>query len=386
MKTLDELRNEIDVLDRTLRDTLTSRMQVSQGVAQNKMQTGLPIYRPEREADICKKFSENISDPNVRTYATAAYRALLRTSREYQYYYQMTHDVECTISSQLRNASKAAPDIETVCFQGIDGSWSSLAAQQMYPNAKRTCVPTFAGVFDAISDATAQAGILPLDNSTAGTVNDVYDLLIKNDYYIVKATPIHIHNCLMALPGAAIESIRTVHSHPQALSQCAEHVKAIGAIPVPETNTAVAAKAITQSGDITAAAIGSPKAAHEYGLVILDENFNDIPYNQTRFLSISRTLCAPKDANRISLAFCAPNESGALANILAIFADNGLNLTKIMSRPSAEKAWEYIFYLDCQADINNPSLYAVLYHLNSELPWIKLLGCYHEDELPNRKG
>lgn len=381
MKTLDELRTEIDQLDNSLRDILRARLEVSRQVAENKINTQSPVYRPEREAVIRENFANSIPEQVLRPYASAAYRAVLRSSREYQYYYQLENGVKCPIASLLHQAEKNEPPVSTVCFQGIDGSWSSLAARKMYPDANRISVASFSDVFDMITQDKAQAGMLPLDNSTAGTVNDVYDLLIKHDYYIVKAAPIHIHNCLLALPGADISNIATVHSHPQALSQCAEHVKSIGARPVPETNTAVAAQAVALSGDITSAAIGSPQAAEQYGLIILADNFNDAPCNQTRFLSVSRTLCFPDNANRISLAFSLPNESGALANILALFADNGINLTKIMSRPTPDKAWEYTFYLDCEIRSDSTALYAVLYQLSCELPWLRLLGCYHEDAL-----
>lgn len=386
MKTLDELRAEIDILDNSLRDILQKRLDVSRQVAESKIGTGLPVYRPDREAAIRENFKLNIPEEVLRPYADASYRAILRASREYQYFYQMENGVTCPVTELMKKAPSRLPHIESVCFQGIDGSWSSLAARTMYPDAERIPVSSFSGVFDMITDGKAQAGMLPLDNSTAGTVNDVYDLLIKHDYYIIKATPIHIHNCLLALPGANINNIRTVYSHPQALSQCAGHIKELGAIPVPESNTAVAVSAVAQSGVLTAAAIGSPDAAEKYGLVILAEDFNDAACNQTRFLSVSRTLCAPKNANRISLAFAAPNESGALANILAVFADNRLNLTKIMSRPTPNTPWEYIFYLDCEIDIANPALYAVLYQLSSEVRWLKLLGCYNEDILPAPKG
>lgn len=386
MKTLDELRSEIDVLDKSLRDILRARFEVSRQVAESKIETGLPVYRPDREAQIRENFKNSIPEEVLRPYASASYRAILRASREYQYYYQMENGVSCPITDLLQKAPSKLPDISTVCFQGIDGSWSSLAARTMYPEAARIPVSSFAGVFDMITDGKAQAGMLPLDNSTAGTVNDVYDLLIKHDYYIIKAAPIHIHNCLLGLPGANINNIRTVYSHPQALSQCAGHIKKLGAIAVPESNTAVAANAVARSGILTAAAIGSPDAAKQYGLVVLSDNFNDAACNQTRFLSVSRTLCAPKDANRLSLAFAAPNESGALANVLAIFADNHINLTKIMSRPTPDTPWEYIFYLDCEIEVYNPMLYAVLYQLSCELRWLRLLGCYREDTLPDLKG
>jgi len=386
MKTLDELRQEIDRLDASLRDILRTRLDVSRQVAESKIGTGLSVYRPDRETTILENFKNNIPEEVLRPYASASYRSILRASREYQYYHQMQSGVECPIVNLLADAQPELPCVDTVCFQGIDGSWSSLAAKKMYPDATRIPVASFAGVFSMLTDGKAQAGMLPLDNSTAGTVNDVYDLLIKHDYYIVKASPIHIHNCLLALPGADIKNIRTVYSHPQALSQCAEHIKELSAIPVPETNTAVAAQAVAQAGVLTAAAIGSPDAAKQYGLIILKDNFNDAPCNQTRFLSVSRTLCAPKDANRLSLAFAAPNESGALANVLAIFADNGLNLTKIMSRPTPDRPWEYIFYLDCEIQVDSSVLFAVLYQLSAELPWLRLLGCYHEDTLPDLKG
>lgn len=380
MKTLAELRGEIDAVDKRLRELFLKRMEISRNVASVKLEEALPVFRPEREAEILPRFLAD-ADSYERSYLASCYQALLRASRAYQYRYQEEQGASCPVTQTIQNAPHALGAPRAVCFQGITGSWSSIAARRMYPEAERIACASFAGVFEAVRTERAQIGVVPIDNTTAGTVNDVHDLLVENDFAVNRAVSFPIRHCLLGLPGARREDIRVVFSHPQALSQCAEHIHALGAEARQETNTAVAARRIAQSGILHLGAIASPETAALYGLSILDDAFQDAPCNQTRFLSISRALTVPRDANRISLAFGAPNVAGSLAGVLSVFADNGLSLTKIMSRPMPEHPWEYIFYVDCEIKIDNPCLYAVLYQLSSELPWLKLLGCYREETL-----
>ena len=378
MKTLDELRREIDRIDEKLKDLLHARLGISRQVGEYKIVHKLPVCNSQREMEIIEGFTRFFPD-DERPYASALYQELLRTSREYQYLHHIKSGKDiCPLTDALKSAPNSLPTPETVCHQGIDGSWSSLAARTMYPGARVLSRPTFESVFAAISQGEAQAGIVPIDNTTAGTVNDVYDLLVEYDCFVTQAAPVRIHNCLLGLPGSRVEGIKQVYSHPQALSQCAGHIRKLGAAPVQDTNTAVAAQRVAAIGNPSIGAIASRENAALYGLQVLVDNFNDAPCNQTRFLSVSPSLCVPEDANRLSLALRLPNESGALSGVLSVFSDNRLNLTKIMSRPMPNRPWEYIFYLDCEIDIHDRRLYAVLYQLSCELEWLKLLGCYRE--------
>lgn len=377
METLDELRTQIDSIDKALADLMDQRMDVSHKVAEYKSQNQLPIFHADREEDIIRNFL-NRFDSDRTCLARSVYQSLIRSSRALQYRYQAELGIDSPMVSLLKSAPKTPESVDTVCYQGVPGAWSHSAARQLYPTAETTSVLSFEEIFTAIKDGRAQAGVLPLDNTTAGAVDDVYDLLIRYDFMIQTAKSYPIHHCLLAAPGATKDTIKTVYSHPQGLAQCASYIQKNGFTPSAETNTAVAAKYVSEQQDTTIAAIASRETAALYGLYILEENINDSKCNQTRFVSIAKDCIVPEDANRISLAFRLPNQSGALANILGLFSDFGINLLKISSRPIPNKPWEYCFYLDCAIEQLDENICGLLNQLSAELGWMKLLGCYCE--------
>ncbi len=356
------------------------RLSVSQAIAAYKIENGLEILQATREAEIFKNFLGNFEED--RTWlARAVYGTVPRCSRALQFHDQAEKDINADMVKMVKNAPQKASPVYTVCYQGVPGAWSHSAAKKLYPNAETISVLTFEELFNAVSDGRAQAGVLPLDNTTAGSVDDVYDLLIRHDCMIQAASPHPIRHCLLAVPGATRETIKSVHSHPQGLAQCSRYIKAHRYLPIMESNTAIAAKKIAEAGDPTLAAIASRETAKLYGLSILEEGINDSECNQTRFVSVTKNFVAPQDANRISLAFRLPNQSGALANVIGLFSYHGINLLKISSRPIPNQPWEYCFYLDCAIDGLNTDVYGLMNQLDAELGWVKLLGCYHEQSL-----
>lgn len=369
MKNLDELRVEIDKIDRDLAELLKKRLAASRGVAEYKAANNLPIHHKGRENDILDLFSEKFSAEEA-PFARAFLKGTIRQSREYQYYLNRDEieETEFTYSPSL------------VCYPGLPGSHSGICAKELYPDAKLCACDSFADVFEKINNDESAIGVLPIDNSTAGTVGDVYDLLIKNNISIVRATTRSISHFLLAPKGSKLSDIKQVYSHPQALAQCSGYIKDKGFTAIESSNTAVAAEYVANLSDITIAAIASEDTAKLYGLDILDGNINDENTNQTRFICISKTPCATKTANKMSLAFDLPNEPGALSDILAIFSDSCINLSKIMSRPIPTRAWEYTFYLDCVYTPNSSYLNGLLTHLKAEIPSVKLLGIYREED------
>jgi len=376
MPTLDELRKEIDQIDLQLAALIRKRFNVSRAVAEYKTMCDLPIAHLDRENAIVCKFLSMFSEETV-DYVESVYKTLIRASRSYQYRYQVENGVTSPMIDQLNAAPKSVP-IKQVCHQGVAGAWSHLAAKQMYPNTEIFSVTTFEDIFLAINDGRADAGVLPLDNTTAGTVDDVYDLLIRHNCMIQTAEPYPIRHCLVGIEGTSKDTIKTVFSHPQGLSQCSNYIRAHGYQPIPECNTAVAAKQIANLQNPQYAAVASAETAELYGLTVIDEAINDTDCNQTRFVSISKNCVVSDDANRIALAFRLANQSGALANALGLFADHKINLLKISSRPIPNQPWEYSFYVDCAIDGLTDSLYGLLRQLDAELTWVKLLGCYTE--------
>jgi chorismate mutase / prephenate dehydratase len=212
-------------------------------------------------------------------------------------------------------------------------------------------------------------------------VNEVYDLLLKHGLYIVRSATSSIRHCLAGLPGARAEDVRTVVSHPQALSQCAGAIRRMGWATRVSDNTAFAAAEVAAAKDPSFAAISSREAAAVHGLVVLVADVSDTDCNQTRFVAASPTLSIAPDADRVGLVFKTPHQSGSLAGALAVLADRGLNLAKILSRPVPERPWEYRFYADFQSPPRDPEAMLALYQLEQELPFLRFLGWYAEDTL-----
>lgn len=370
MKTLDELRREIDEIDESLKTLFEKRMECSKSVSEFKFQNHLPIYHKGREDAIICDFIEHFENEK-KPYARAFLKNLIRQSREYQYY--LTRD---NLSIPLEQTPLFK--VHTVCYPGIEGSHSGIATRELYPNAHAIPCDNFDAVFKYLDDGTCDIGVLPIDNSTAGTVGDVYDLLIQHDCYIVSSCTRHIHHYLLGIPGTNISQIVTAYSHPQALAQCAEYLKSHHIHAHEMSNTAVAARYVADLHDPSIAAVASKETATLYRLDIIDHDISDQACNQTRFISIAKKLHIAHDANRLSLAFNLPNESGALSDIIAIFADNNINLTKIMSRPIPNRPWEYTFYIDSECKLQDPYLKGALFHLKSEVLSLKLLGIFKE--------
>ena len=362
MRTLDELRREIDEVDRGIKELYLRRMAAVNEVAAYKMATGGAVHNPEREQQVLDAKADTYGLPDV-------YRTVMRRSREYQYC-QMVEQGAVTLPYVF------ADDItvKTVYYQGIDGSYSSVAAKTLYPDAVHIAVSSFADVAKKVMEDESAAGILPIDNSTEGSVNATYDLILQNDIYITKTLTLDIRHCLAACDGASMETIKTITSHPQALAQCRRLTDHCSTVPA--SNTAVAARDVAAKNDPTVAAICSKEAAEQYGLTILAEDIQDSEANATRFACLSRKL--QKTGNTISLVLHLDHVVGSLAGALPIFSDYGVSLTKIQSRPLPDKRWEYCFYLDFEGDYDDPNVRALLFHLKSELPFVKLLGIYEQ--------
>ena len=303
----------------------------------------------------------------------------MQLSREYQYDILMPKSDSWQLGRLIADAPQTLPDARTIAVQGGAGSYQSMAAARLFPDAAQIETETFIDSCAMAQDGRADVAVLPLENTTAGTVDAVYDLLMRHELYILSSVSLPIVNCLMAPRGARLEDIRTVVSHPQALAQCAAVIRTNAWIGVASQNTAYAARDVAASGDRTFAAIGSVAAAVENNLDILLDSVNDSPFNQTRFVAVARNPVITPDASRVSLILRLADLSGTLSSALNIFADRGLNLAKIQSRPLPQRPWEYSFYLDFNAGTDHEeSIRALvaLYQLEQEHPFVRFLGWY----------
>lgn len=371
MRDLTEIREDINEVDTQMRALYLKRMSLAQEVAKSKEQTGDQIFKPEREEEILKLRATDMDD-ELRLKYISYLKALMRSSREYQYSELLRRDPD---KFPLKPQTEAiAP--RTVYYQGLPGAYQELAASELFPNAAIIPVSAFEDVFTAVHDGIADAGVVPVENTTAGTVNEVYDLLAKHQLYINASCTKKIHHCLAAVLGATISDVKTVCSHPHALPQCKAFIDTHGFVTQEVPNTAVAAKQVAERQDKSFAAICSEEAAKRYGLTVLQSNINDMSHNETRFIGISPTLTALPSDNRIEIAFHILNVAGSLYNVLGIFADYGIDMTEIHSRPIRNSPWSYIFYIDFVGSLFDHAIRALLSHLHEELPYLKILGSY----------
>ncbi len=374
MKDMERLRAETDAVDSELIKLFCRRMEIVRQIGSLKKESGLPVYDLDREREVLDRASAEAGE-----YGDAArllFADIIELSRALQY---SAADGENALSRAVAEAGEL-PDTSglNVAYQGIKGANSFETARELFPSSVLTEFKTFEDVFEAVSSGEATFGVLPVENSTAGSVSAVYDLILKHRFYIVGAADRKIRHCLAGLRQSTLDDIEIVWSHPQALAQCEGYIRAHGFSSASKSNTAVAARDVAAEKRLNVAAICSPAAAEEYGLRILDSGLQDDPFNTTRFIVISKRLFIPDDANKISLCFSLPHVKGSLYTVLCRFNSLGLNLTKIESRPSKGKDFEYLFYLDFTGNIRSKKVLDLLVRLSRDLPEFSFLGNYRE--------
>lgn len=373
--TLDEIRNEINGIDAQLLPLFISRMECAKKVAVLKKEKNLPVFNAEREQEILNRTEEAAG--NYGAEARLFYASLMEMSRALQYTLLGSGK---ELRDQIEAAGFAPEKCDTIACLGETGSFSHEALSGLYPKAKPLFFPGFADIFAAVENGRADLGLVPVENSSAGSVSEVYDLILKYRFHIIAAATLHVHDCLAAAKRVDPRTIGTVYSHPQALAQCSEYIKINGMKPLPSSSTAAAAQSIAQRQEAGIAAICSEHAAKEYGLNILEKDIQNSSTNCTRFIVISKKMYLPKDAQKISLCFSLVHQTGSLYSVLARFAQAGLNLTKIESRPIAGKNFEYDFYLDFTGNVREEKTRDLILSLYDELPRFSFLGNYTERE------
>lgn len=372
--TLEEIRKEINTIDEKLIPLFAARMECAKKVAGIKKGSGQAVFDPARERRILDSVERRAGKYGGE--ARLLFSVLMDLSRSLQY---SLLDGGTALREQIRAAAQAPVRTERIACLGEAGSFSHEALTRLYPAAGPLFFPSFPEIFSAVESGTADLGILPVENSSAGSVNEVYDLILRYRFYIIAATTLPVRDCIaVADPDGA--PVTAVYSHPQALAQCARYIRTRGLRPVPCSSTAAAAQRIARAKEPGAAAICSAYAAREYGLSVLESGIQDSETNCTRFIVISRDLILPENAQKISLCFTTPHTTGSLYRVLARFAAAGLNLTKIESRPIAGRNFEYDFYLDFTGSVREEHTLNLIASLHDELPRFSFLGNYVEQE------
>jgi len=281
----------------------------------------------------------------------------------------------------VTDAGPGGPIASRIAFQGEPGAYSDEALAAAFGEVDRLPHRTLAGVFAAVESGQATRGIVPVENSYAGSINETYDLLLTSPLVIAGELTHPVNHCLLALPGETLATVTRVLSHPQALAQCAAFIDTRGWQTVPEYDTAGSARRVAEERLASTAAIASRRAAELYGLAVLAEGIQTAPRNLTRFLLLAREPAPPSVPAKTSLVFGTANAPGALHRALGVFAGRALNLSKLESRPArdlaaADSAWEYIFYVDLDAHVTEPAMAAALTELRAVATFVRVLGAY----------
>lgn len=373
---LDECRQKIDIIDEQIKALFEQRMLVSAEVAAYKVEHDMPVLVPEREAEKLAAITRDAEDAFDAVALRELFMQIMAISRKKQY---QLIEKQRTVSDRYFVEVESL-DVEDmrVCYQGAEGSYSEQAAVEYFGDSCRYFhVETFRDAMVAIEEGRADYAVLPIENSTAGSVSENYDLLTEFENYIVGEKLIAIHQCLMAPEGADLNSIRTVYSHPQSLMQSDRFLNSHPEWKqVSMKNNAFAARKVAEDQDLTQAAIASARAASLYGLKILQEEVNHEADNSTRFIVVSSRRIFRKGAGKISLRIEIPHRSGSLYQILSHFIFNGINMTRIESRPIPDRAFEYSFFIDLEGNLHDAAVRNALRGIRNEARSMRVLGNY----------
>jgi chorismate mutase/prephenate dehydratase len=373
---LAALRKSLDDIDAVLVSALGERARLARQIARVKADGDGPVRDADRETALLQHrsaFGERVGlDP---AFVRRIFREILDDSVRRQ------HDA-------LQNAADTAPEI-VVAFQGTEGAYGHQAALQHFAVASRAVAfkayGSFREMLEAVIEGHADRAMLPIENTTAGSVYESYDLLLRFNLSLVGEEIVDVRHCLLGVSDVPLESLKRIHSHPQALSQCSEFLATLrGCEGVSAANTALAAKHVRDLKDPTEAAIASEEAGAHFGLHVLKRDIANQPVNYTRFVVVSATPadCDPRIAAKVSMVLSTRHEHGALVRCLNVIADEGLNVTKLESRPRPGTPWEYVFYVDVEGHITSPRMQAALAGLAERTVFLKVLGCYPARELP----
>ena len=376
---LQELRQEIDKIDEELVNLFLRRMEVSAQVADYKKEHDLPIFVPAREREKLRDVAE-LAGPDMANYTKVLYSMIFELSRSYQSKRNLaTSPLHNKIAEAIENTPQLFPRQAMVACQGVEGAYSQIACEKIFKDPFILYFKSFEGVFSAIDQGMCRYGILPIENSTAGSVKKVYDLMIRHNFSIVRTFRLKIDHNLLAKKGATLESIREIYSHEQAIGQCGDFLATLpNAKVIPVENTAVAAKMVAESGRNDVAALSSRSCAELYGLSCLAHSVQDMGNNRTRFICISKNLEVYPGSDHTSIMMILPHKPGSLYRVLARLYTLGINVTKLESRPIPDREFEFMFYFDLETSIYSEEYVQLMCELDELCEEFKYLGSYSE--------
>lgn len=376
---LEEIRKEIDKIDSQIAGLFMERMDMALQIARTKEENNLAVVNHAREKEILHRISEEVGEP-LDGYARILFNTLFDLSRSYQNnYLSRVSDISERIENALENTPKLFPKKAVVACQGVQGSYSQAACEKLFEVPSTMYFNSFEGVFNAVEKGLCRYGILPLENSSYGSVGTVYDLMKNYNFHIVKSIRLRINHSLLGKPGTKMKDIREIYSHEQAIGQCGEFLKTLKDVKITICeNTARAAKMVAESDRNDIAAICSRDCIEIYGLESLNNNIQVSDNNYTRFICISKDLEIYPGANKISLMLSLPHKPSALYHMIAKFSALGVNLTKLESRPVPGSDFEVMFYFDMEASVYSLEFVNLLGQLENQPEVFVFLGSYSE--------
>ena len=376
---LTEIRKDIDKIDDELVRLFCARMNLSAQVADYKKANNMPILVPARERAILQNVAEK-AGPEMANYTRVLYSMLFELSRSYQS--KRNGELSALyeeISQSIERTPKLFPQTPIVACQGVEGAYSQIACEKIFKSPFIMYFKNFEAVFTAIELGMCQYGILPIENSTAGSVTKVYDLMIKHNFSIVRTFRLKIDHNLLVIPGTQLSDIKTVYSHEQAINQCSEFLQSLpGVNVIPVANTAVAAEMVAKSARHDVAALSSRSCAELYGLECLAASVQDKGNNRTRFICISKNLEIYPGSDKTSIMMILPPKPGSLYRGLARLYTLGINVTKLESRPIPAREFEFMLYFDLETSIYSEEFVQLICELDELCEEFKYLGSYTE--------
>ena len=369
MNDLELARKEITRIDGEMARLFEARMEAAETIAHYKKEHGLSIRDYARESELIKRNRQHIRRSDIESYYVQFLRDVI--------------DHSCAFQSRIMNGMR-------VTYSGTEGAFAHAAARRMFPEAELVAFPGFKEAYEAVERGEYDCAVLPLENSYAGEVGTVMDLLFSGDLYVNQVIDMPIVENLIGCEGATLESVRTVISHPQALEQCARYIQRRGYETRTYSNTALAAQYVRELNDPTVAAIAADEASSIFGLKVLDSEINDSKNNTTRFATFSRSPNKPvsgvkrEDENFI-LVFTVQNEAGALAQTLNIIGAHGYNMRSLRSRPMKDLRWNYFFYIEAEGNINTEDGNDMIRELTAICAKLKLVGTYYANNVGKQK-
>lgn len=379
---LQDIREQINEIDAQLVPLFLKRMGLSTEVAKYKQANHMPVLDKTRERALLKRVSEMADDEDLRLYTRLLYADIMGLSRSYQHKYLEADGTQ--LSAQIQDAADKfaktdLPETAVVACQGVEGAYSSLACERLFKNPDIMFFKDWEGVFAAVQQGLCRYGILPIENSTAGSVNHVYDLMNQYKFYIVKSVRLKVDHSLLAKKGVQLSEIKEIFSHEQAISQCSNFLSKLDGVKVTVCeNTAAAAKRVAESDRCDVAAIYSQECRELYALSCLSESIQNSGNNYTRFICIGKDLEIFTGANKTSLMLTLPHRPGALYDVLSRFYALDINLLKLESRPKPNSDFEFLFYFDVESSVYAENFRQMIVQLENAAEQFCYLGSYTE--------